>query len=91
MEETIFYNRKKIETLKNYLYGNRLSGDEIDRRLTEFYNNANLAGINRGALIQRNVNKRINNAQQKIRTNKFNKLFEELEEKQSQKLMDKKK
>lgn len=91
MTPILFKNSQKVETLKKYLYSNRLSESEIDRRLTEFGNDIYIKGFDHGCIVQKNVAKRISDALNRIKTKHFDALFETLDEEQAKRIFEKNK
>ncbi len=89
--ETLFKNNHEVETLKNYLYKNRLAEDEIDRRLTDFGEYFYKEGFDHGCVVQRNVRKKIESAQAKCRNDAFARIFEVIDDEHSQLILNKKK
>lgn len=89
--DSLFNNSEKIEALKNYIYNNNLPEKEINKVFNEFCNNAFIKGLDCGAVVQKNTAKRIEQAKVRMRDNGFEKIFEELEEEQSRRVLTKNK
>jgi len=89
--DTLLKDKSGVETLKNYLYNNRLKEEEIDRRLTEFSEKYYMMGISHGDIISKNNSKRIKNAINKCRDAKFNVLMEIIDDEHDQLILNSRK
>ena len=71
-------NKNKIDSLRNYLYSNDLTEDEINTMISDFGKYFYLKGIDTGTLLEKDTQTRIKNAIRNKRSKIFNKIFNDI-------------
>jgi hypothetical protein len=90
-QDILFSNKKKVDTLKKYIYNNRLKEEEIDKVLTSFAESFYTAGLEHGEIICKNVAKRIKSAEKKCRDKSFDRVYSIIEDDLCNHILSKKK
>lgn len=91
MGELLYENREKVKVIRNFLYGNNLREEEVDKVISEALNHTFLKGLDSGCIVQRNNRKRIEGALLAVQDKKFKEWMSDLEDDIYQKKLDKKK
>jgi hypothetical protein len=74
----LFKNKEKIDSLRNYLYNNNLTLEEIDKRLYEFSKYFYLKGVDHGSNLEKETQEKIKNFIKKKRNKIFNDIFNKI-------------